>query len=81
MFFEDITPTQKLHEILCHASPDLSVEWLGATLRRLAGCELALENAGISEEAVRGFENESRASVMVDSFAIDAMATILSQNG
>lgn len=81
MFFEEITPIEKLHEILCNAAPELCTEWLESALLRLAACELALEDLNICEDTISGLSSDIRTIKLANSLAIDAMATILSQNG
>jgi hypothetical protein len=80
MFFEDVTPIEKLHEIMCHASKDLAKNELENILLRLAAHEVALEQNGIAEKVALELMSSDRAIKLADSIAIDSMATILSHN-
>ena len=80
MFFEDVTPMEKLYEIICNASPILAKNCLEDILLRLAACELAMESAQIDENSVNALLRDAKTVKLADSLAIDAMAAILSRN-
>lgn len=80
MFFEDVTPIQRLHEIMCHANPDLAKNALEGILIKLAACEVALDRKDIDENYVYSLLTDEQVIKLADSIAIDTMATIVSHN-
>ncbi len=80
MFFEDVTPIQRYHQILCHANPELATRAIEAILMKLAACEVALERKDIDENYVYSLLTDEQVIKLADSIAIDSMATIVSHN-